>query len=327
MPDDLDRLERLRQGQRSDISVAHRMQRFVEALQIRICHALECVDGEAHFRSDAWQRPGGGGGLSRILESGNVFEKAGVNTSAVYGELPDRMAEALGARCKQFFATGISIVVHPQSPYVPAVHANFRYFALGADLYQPEDQWFGGGADLTPYYPFLSDVQHFHRVWKEVCDRHEEADYSRFKEQCDAYFYLPHRGETRGAGGIFFDYLRGDIERGFFFSRDAGRSFLNSYVPIVQRRKDMPYGETECLYQEIRRGRYAEFNLLYDKGTRFGVETNGRTESILMSLPPRAQWRYDWQPEPGSPESQALWYFAPHDWLELSEAQIPSLKA
>lgn len=296
--------------------MGHRVQRFVEALQQRICGRLEALDGVARFRRDSWSRPGGGGGVSAVIEDGDVFEKGGVNTSAVHGMLPERMAKVLGVGQAPFFATGLSLVLHPRSPYVPTVHANFRYFAIGGDLTRPDDQWFGGGADLTPYYPFLEDARHFHSTWKDVCDRHPGvADYPRFKRQCDEYFFLPHRGETRGVGGIFYDYLRDDPEACFLFTRDAGRAFLASYVPIVERRQPLSYGARERTYHEIRRGRYVEFNLLFDRGTRFGIETQGRTESILMSLPPRVQWHYDWQPEPGSPEADAQRFFTPRDWL------------
>ena len=298
-------------------TMAHRMQRLVEDLQTRICDALEALDGQAAFRSDRWARAGGGGGLSRVIEGGDVWEKGGVNTSAVHGVLPERMAQAFGVEAATFFATGVSLVIHPRSPYVPTVHANFRYFALGDDLGRPDDQWFGGGADLTPYYPDMADVRHFHGTWKDVCDRHPRvADYAAFKRQCDAYFYLPHRKEARGAGGIFYDYLRDDPEALFRFSEDAGSAFLEAYLPIAERRKDEPYGERERRYQAIRRGRYAEFNLLFDRGTKFGIETEGRTESILMSLPPHAAWHYDWHPEPGTPEAEAQWFFQARDWLQ-----------
>ncbi|HET6568594.1 MAG TPA: oxygen-dependent coproporphyrinogen oxidase [Rhodothermales bacterium] len=324
MLDNEERLARLRETPRTDISLAHRMQRFVEALQQSICKGLEDFEPEVRFRTDTWKREGGGGGTSRVLEGGQVFEKAGVNTSAVHGDLPERTAVGLNVEPMPFFATGISLVIHPCNPFVPAVHANFRYFALGEDLFNPRDQWFGGGADLTPTYPFLEDAQHFHAVWKEVCDHHPEiADYADFKRRCDTYFYLPHRGETRGVGGIFYDYLRGDPEATFFFAREAGRAFLRSYVQIVERRRATPYGARERTFQEIRRGRYAEFNLLFDRGTRFGIETEGRTESILMSLPPRVQWHYDWRPQPDSPEGNALWYFHPHDWLALTKVDVP----
>ena len=297
--------------------MAHRMQRLVESVQARICEALGALDMQATFRSDRWERAGGGGGLSRVLEGGDVWEKAGVNTSAVHGALPERMAGVLGVEAAPFFATGVSLVIHPRSPYIPTVHANFRYFALGADFGRPADQWFGGGADLTPYYPELADVRHFHQTWKDVCDRHPDvADYATFKRQCDAYFYLPHRKEARGVGGIFYDYLRDDPEALFQLSHDAGHAFLDAYLPIAERHKNRPYGERERTYQALRRGRYAEFNLLFDRGTKFGIETDGRTESILMSLPPHVQWRYEWRPEPGTPEAEAQAFFQPRDWLQ-----------
>ena len=303
--------------------MAHRMRRFVEELQETICDALEALDGAARFRSDPWEREGGGGGLTRVIEEGGVFEKGGVNTSAVHGALPERMARAFGVAQQRFFATGLSLVLHPRSPHVPTVHANFRYFALGADLHAPDDQWFGGGADLTPYYPTLEDTQHFHRTWKAACDRHPSvADYDRFKTACDDYFFLPHRGETRGVGGIFYDYLRDDPEAALAFSQDAGRAFLGSYLPIAERRQDTPYGDPERRYHALRRGRYAEFNLLFDRGTKFGIETGGRTESILMSLPPGVRWHYDWRPQPGTPEARAAWFFHRRDWLHLAPEAV-----
>jgi coproporphyrinogen III oxidase len=318
MLDDRRRVDRLREEPRSDIPMGHRMQRFVEALQKRIVRAFEEIDGAATFGSDRWEHREGGGGLSRVIENGAVWEKAGVNVSAVEGTLPEPIARAFEVTPKPFFATGISLVMHPRNPYVPAVHANFRYFALGADLLAPDDQWFGGGADLTPYYGDLEDAQHFHRTWKQVCDEHEPvADYDRYKKACDDYFFLPHRQESRGVGGIFFDYLRGDPESTFHFVRQAGRAFLGSYLPIVRRQRDRPFGDAEREYQAIRRGRYAEFNLAYDRGTRFGLETGGRAESILMSLPPVVRWVYDWQPDPGSPEAAAQWFYQPREWLTL----------
>ncbi len=323
MSDSFERVEKLREEPRTDIPMAHRMQRFVEALQLRIVRKLEEIDGSTSFRLDEWEREGGGGGLTAVIDDGEVFEKGGVNTSAVHGRLPDRMVKAFDVEPKPFFATGVSLVMHPRSPHVPTVHANFRYFALGDDLMNPDDQWFGGGADLTPYYPHLEDAQHFHRVWKNVCDRHDVADYDAFKKECDDYFYLPHRGEARGVGGIFYDYLREDPEGTFFFSREAGRRFLDSYVPIVERRIDTPYSDAEREYQHIRRGRYVEFNLLFDRGTKFGIETRGRTESILMSLPRSVQWRYDWSPEPGSLEDRVQWFFTDRDWLSLDASDAP----
>ena len=309
----------------SDTStMAARMQRLVEAVQADICQAFERLEDEARFRSDRWARPGGGGGLSRVLEGGAVFEKAGVNTSAVHGVLPERMASVLGVQEAPFFATGVSLVVHPRSPHVPTVHANFRYFALGEDLADPDDEWFGGGADLTPYYPRLEDVRHFHGIWKNVCDRHPGvADYAAFKKQCDEYFFLKHRDEARGVGGLFYDYLRGDSEALYDFSADAARAFLGSYLPIVERRVDEPFGERERAFQALRRGRYVEFNLIYDRGTRFGLETNGRTESILMSLPPKVEWHYDAHPEPGTQEARLAWFLQPRDWFEVAREDVP----
>jgi coproporphyrinogen III oxidase len=300
------------------------MQRYVEALQDRICTALERLDGRAAFRRDRWERDEGGGGLTRVLEDGAVFEKGGVNTSAVHGPLPERMAKAFGVRKKPFFATGLSLVIHPRSPWVPTVHANVRYFALGDDLAQPDDQWFGGGADLTPVYPTLEDTQHFHRVWRDVCDQHADvASYADLKRHCDEYFYLDHRQEARGVGGIFYDYLRDAPEATFAFSKAVGDAFLDAYVPIVERRATADYGEREQAFQTIRRGRYVEFNLVYDRGTRFGLETGGRTESILMSLPPRVRWPYAWEPEPGTKEDRAMWFFQARDWLTLTPSDAP----
>ena len=306
-------------------ALGHRVHNFVQELQTEICQALAEIDGRASFREGRWSRPGGGGGNSATIEDGAVFEKGGVNVSAVHGELPQRLSEALNKDGTHFYATGISLVIHPRNPHVPTVHANFRYFALGKDIHDPDDEWFGGGADLTPYYPYLEDAQHFHRVWKEVCDEHSTADYGEFKRQCDDYFYLPHRDEARGVGGIFFDYLRHDPEETFTFVKDGGRAFLDAYVPIVERRVDAAYGDRERTYQELRRGRYVEFNLLFDRGTKFGIETRGRTESILMSLPPHVQWRYDWQPEPGSLEERARWFFHARDWFELYESDVPRI--
>jgi coproporphyrinogen III oxidase len=299
-----------------------RASQFFSGLQDRICGELEVVDGRARFREDEWRREGGGGGRSRVLEGGAVFEKAGVNFSAVEGELPEALAaqqlahlrkqfgEQFQTGSRTFYATGISLVLHPLNPYVPTVHANFRFLEQGGA------RWFGGGSDLTPYYPFREDVRHFHRTLKGACDRHGVADYTHFKKWCDEYFYIKHRNETRGVGGIFFDYLTEDLERVFDFVRDAGESFLSAYLPIAERRKDTPYGERERAFQLIRRGRYVEFNLVYDRGTAFGLMTGGRTESILMSLPPHASWVYDYRPQPGTAEAEAWAYFQPREWLD-----------
>lgn len=291
-----------------------RAQEFFSSLQDKICRALEQADGQARFREDDWQREGGGGGRTRVIENGAVFEKGGVNFSAVGGVLPAEFAAKIGegvanAEGREFFATGVSLVIHPRNPYVPTVHANFRYLEKG------NAAWFGGGADLTPFYPFREDVVHFHRTLKDACDRHDADFYPRFKKWCDEYFFIRHRNETRGVGGVFFDYLTEDLEKLFAFVSEVGEAFLPAYLPIVERRRNENFGERERQFQLIRRGRYAEFNLVYDRGTVFGLETRGRTESILMSLPPLASWVYDYKPEPDSPEAEAWTYFTPRDWL------------
>jgi coproporphyrinogen III oxidase len=287
-----------------------RAQTFFAALQERICAALEQEDGSARFRSDVWERAGGGGGTSRVLAGGQLFEKAGVNISAVHGEMRPEFAATLPGDGTAFFATGISLVLHPQSPRVPTVHANFRCIRRGSA------RWFGGGADLTPYYPVREDVVHFHRTWKAACDRHDPDFYPRYKKWCDEYFYLPHRGETRGVGGIFFDQLqRGEPERDFAFVREVGEAFLEAYLPIVRRRRHDSWGERERQFQLLRRGRYVEFNLLYDRGTMFGLKTDGRTESILMSLPPLVRWEYDARFPSDSDEAQLADWLRPRDWL------------
>ncbi|MBL8798409.1 MAG: oxygen-dependent coproporphyrinogen oxidase [Planctomycetia bacterium] len=281
---------------------------YFRELQDRICQGLEAVDGRP-FHEDHWQREGGGGGRTRVLLEGGVFEKAGVNFSEVTGQMSEEFAKQVPGEGRDFTATGVSLVLHPRNPLAPTVHANFRFIAKG------DKQWFGGGADLTPYYPFREDVIHFHRVWKTVCDRHAPpVDHARFKKWCDDYFFLTHRQEPRGIGGIFFDYLEGDLTKTFAFVRDAGDAFLEAYLPILQRRKALPHGERERRWQEFRRGRYVEFNLIYDRGTTFGLKTGGRTESILMSLPPVVRWLYDYQPEPGSREAELYDYLKPRDW-------------
>ena len=289
---------------------AERTETYFKELQDGIVKAIEDLDG-VRFREDLWSREGGGGGRTRVLEEGNVFEKGGVNFSSVHGNLPEQFASKipLGSGTS-FFATGISLVLHPRSPMVPAVHANFRYLEKG------DAQWFGGGSDLTPCYPYEEDAAHFHRTLKQACDRHDADFYPRFKKWCDEYFMLKHRGEMRGVGGIFFDYLQGDREKNLAFVKDAGNSFVNGYLPIVQRRMKEPYGEHERQYQLYRRGRYVEFNLLYDRGTIFGLETRGRTESILMSLPPLVRWIYDFKAAPGSREEKALEFYQPRDWAQ-----------
>jgi len=283
---------------------------YFQGLQDRICASLEKLDGKAKFREDQWIREGGGGGRTRIMVDGGVFEKAGVNFSDVRGDLSEEFAKQIPGEGREFTASGVSLVLHPQNPMVPAVHANFRFLTKGPR------QWFGGGADLTPYYIYREDAVHFHRVWKQVCDRHQlVADYQRFKKWCDDYFFLPHRGEARGVGGIFFDYMEGDLEKTFSFVRDCGDSFLNAYLPIVEKRKSDPFTAAQKVFQEYRRGRYAEFNLLYDRGTIFGLKTGGRIESILMSLPPKVRWEYDFRLPAGSREAELLEYLKPRDWL------------
>ncbi|MFL5243179.1 MAG: oxygen-dependent coproporphyrinogen oxidase [Gemmataceae bacterium] len=287
---------------------------YFMGLQERVCSALEHLDGGASFQRDAWQREGGGGGRTRILTDGAVFEKAGVNFSDVYGQLAPEFAAGLPGEGRDFSATGLSLVLHPRSPMIPTVHANIRFLTKG------EAQWFGGGADLTPYYPFREDVIHFHRVWKRVCQNHgPPVDYLRFKHWCDEYFFLPHRGEPRGVGGIFFDYLKDDLSKLFVFVRDCGEAFLEAYEPIVKNRRSEAYTAEQRAFQEFRRGRYVEFNLLYDRGTVFGLKTGGRVESILMSLPPVARWNYDYKPAPGSREAELYeTYLKPRDWANES---------
>jgi coproporphyrinogen III oxidase len=306
-----------------------RAREFFAGLQDEICRALEELDGRGRFREDLWVRDEGGGGRTRVLEDGAVFEKAGVNFSEVFGDFDEAFAQRLPVgEGTRFFATGVSLVLHPTNPIVPTVHANFRYLERGSG------SWFGGGTDLTPYYPYLEDVIHFHSTLKTACDEFDPEFYPRFKKWCDEYFFLKHRNESRGVGGIFFDYLTGERadepagageppvtdERGiefiFEFVQRIGRSFLPAYLPIADRRRTEPYTEREREFQLIRRGRYVEFNLVYDRGTHFGLQTRGRTESILMSLPPLVRWVYDYQPEPGTREAKASEFFHPRDWLK-----------
>jgi coproporphyrinogen III oxidase len=281
---------------------------YFKELQDRITQAIEELDGE-RFREDVWTREEGGGVRTRVLEEGNVFEKAGVNFSSVHGNLPEQFASKipLGSGT-EFFASGVSLVFHPRSPMIPVVHANFRYLEKG------DAQWFGGGTDLTPCYPYAEDAAHFHKTIRSACDRHDLEFYPRFKKWCDEYFTLKHRGEMRGVGGIFFDYLQSDRDKHFGFIRDVGDKFLDAYLPIATRHLTEPYDAHQRQYQLYRRGRYVEFNLLYDRGTIFGLETRGRTESILMSLPPLVRWVYAFKAEPGSREDKALEFYQPKDW-------------
>ncbi|MFL5299538.1 MAG: oxygen-dependent coproporphyrinogen oxidase [Anaeromyxobacteraceae bacterium] len=285
------------------------MEAFLRALQEEICGALERLDGRGRFGRDAWERAGGGGGLTRVLEGGEVLEKAGVGFSHVHGELSDAFAKRLQGEGRAFAAVGLSLVLHPRSPRVPTTHANFRFIVQG------ERAWFGGGSDLTPYYLVDEDARHFHATFKAVCDRHDPAWYPRFKAACDRYFFLPHRGEARGVGGIFFENMGGDLEAERRFVEDCARAFLPAWLPIAERRRGDAWGEPERTWQEIRRGRYVEFNLVHDRGTVFGLETGGRTESILMSLPPRVRWTYDHHPAEGSDEARLVEALrTPRDW-------------
>jgi len=312
--------------------------KFMQGFQDQICAGLEELDGVGKFKQDQWQREEGGGGRSRVISEGRVFEKGGVNFSEVFGsQLPPSIVkqhpDAVG---ETFYATGTSMVLHPRNPYIPTVHLNYRYFETGS-LW-----WFGGGLDLTPYYPFAEDAKHLHTTLKAACDRHNPHYYPVFKAWCDDYFFLKHRGETRGVGGIFFDYQNSDPQlykstdsakaeqlsnsitdfpqrswsEIFDFVKDCAGAFLPAYVPIAQRRQDTPYGDRQRHFQLYRRGRYVEYNLVYDRGTIFGLQTNGRIESILMSLPPLVRWDYDYHPEPHTPESELYETFLkPQDWI------------
>lgn len=331
--------------------------------QRSLIEAFESVDDAGRFRAHDWERPGGGGGWARVLEGGRVFEKAGVNMSAVHGEQvpPSLVRQHPQAQGQPFFATGVSVVLHPLNPFVPAFHANFRYFEVGggaaaasepgADMTmntagasgdlehdppigtdgQLEEQgdtglwWFGGGADMTPNYPFKDDPVHFHRTLLGLCQRHEQASYEQMKAACDDYFTIRHRGEMRGVGGIFFDELsppgEGSFDSDLAFIQDGLKALIPAYLPIVERRKDTPHGEREREWQLYRRGRYVEFNLVYDRGTLFGLQTQGNIEAILMSLPPYARWEFDYQPDPGSPEAQLSEQLQPRDWAGLGTAE------
>lgn len=295
---------------------------YLQNLQTKIIDAIELVDGK-NFLQDSWQRPEGGGGTSCLLEEGNVFERAGVGFSHVIGNKlpPSASAAHPEAAGRAWEAMGVSLVFHPRNPYVPTVHMNVRFFVAKAKNDAEQDiWWFGGGMDLTPYYGFEEDAEHFHRTIKTTLDAFDKHYYPKFKKECDEYFYLKHRQEPRGIGGIFYDdFNELGFERSFDFHRAVGDAFLQAYLPIVQRRKDTPYGERERDFQAYRRGRYVEFNLVYDRGTLFGLQSNGRTESILLSMPPIVKWRYDWKPEAGSAEAKLYSDFLiEKDWLCLS---------
>lgn len=328
---------------------------YIHSLQDRICHALEKTDGKAKFIEDAWQRPEGGGGKTRVIANGNVFEKGGVNTSVVFGEVTDPMRTQLKINGGHWWACGLSLVLHPVNPFVPTVHCNYRMFELfknnvalksgllaGGEALPPEgfgeavDRWFGGGTDLTPYYLFEEDARHFHQTYKNVCDEFDPSYYPEFKKTCDDYFVNTHRNnERRGIGGIFYDYKRdGDLLKfskiedrdkmvppkvgaGWAeFGKACGDAFIDAYLPIVEKRKNTVYTAANKHWQEIRRGRYVEFNLVHDRGTLFGLKTNGRIESILMSLPPTVRFEYNYQPHPGSEEDKLLQAcLTPREWV------------
>ncbi|GAB3006651.1 oxygen-dependent coproporphyrinogen oxidase [Niabella terrae] len=295
--------------------------RYIENLQDRICAALEAADGHAVFREDKWEREGGGGGRTRVISNGEVFEKGGVNSSVVHGPVTDTMRRQLGMEGDSWFACGLSLVIHPYNPFVPTTHANWRYFELYDKEGKLKDCWFGGGADLTPYYLFEADAVHFHRQLKEAMDPFGTQWYPEFKQQCDQYFNNAHRGfEMRGIGGVFYDHLKPgagmDQQDWFRFQQANGNCFTQAYIPIVEQRKQMPFTAAHKYWQEIRRGRYVEFNLVHDRGTIFGLKTGGRTESILMSLPPTVRFDYNYQPAAGSEEEQLLMACQhPRDWL------------
>jgi len=306
----------------TDPKPIEKVKKYLLQLQDSICNGLEAADGSGRFKDDLWEREAGGGGLTRVLEQGDVFEQAGVNFSHVYGDrLPPSATTARPElEGRDFQALGISLVIHPRNPYVPTSHANVRFFIANKPGAREDENapvwWFGGGYDLTPYYPNLDDVIHWHKTAKKTCEPFGDDIYPRYKQWCDDYFYLKHRNETRGVGGLFFDDLNEwGFERSFDFMQAIGNSYLHAYLPIVERRKQTVYGDRERTFQLYRRGRYVEFNLVYDRGTLFGLQSGGRTESILMSLPPVVNWRYNYQPEPGSAEAELDHYLRPTDWL------------
>lgn len=293
---------------------------YIQDLQNRITSKLEEVDGSTQFHEDVWQRSEGGGGRTRVIQNGKVFEKGGVNISAVHGDLPKSMQAYFKVDDADFYACGLSLVIHPKNPFVPTVHANWRYFEMYDKQGCIKDQWFGGGLDLTPYYLFEEDAKHFHLVCKTACDKHDLDFYADYKKRCDSYFWNAHRNEARGIGGLFFDHLKASetkhINDWYNFVSDVGDCFLDAYIPIVIKRKDVSYDDTHRNWQEIRRGRYVEFNLVHDKGTLFGLRTNGRIESILMSLPSHVQWRYNHHPDSGSEEEKLLNVLKnPKEWV------------
>jgi coproporphyrinogen III oxidase len=297
---------------------------FIYNLQNNICRSLETIDGKGKFKEDVWQRKpdgSGGGGKTKVISNGNIFEKGGVNTSVVYGNVTPQMRKSLQIDGEKWFACGLSLVIHPSNPFVPTVHCNYRYFELYDKDEDLCDQWFGGGTDLTPYYLFEEDAKHFHQTYKDVCDGFDEKFYPSFKKICDDYFVNTHRNnERRGIGGIFYDHQKidekHDLNFWFDFSKTCGNAFIDAYIPIAEKRKNIVFTNANKYWQEIRRGRYVEFNLVHDRGTLFGLKTNGRTESILMSLPPTVRFEYDYQPEKNSEEEKLLQVcLHPKDWV------------
>ncbi len=290
---------------------------YLLGLQDSICEALAAEDGQA-FAEDSWERPGGGGGRSRVLEEGNVIEKGGVNFSHVFGDglPPSATAARPELAGRSFQAMGVSLVIHPRNPYIPTSHANVRFFIAEKPGEEPV-WWFGGGFDLTPYYGFEEDVVHWHQTSKQACEPFGDDIYPKYKKWCDEYFYLKHRDEPRGVGGLFFDDLNEwGFDKSFAFMQSVGNHYIPAYLPIMQKRREHPYAERERDFQCYRRGRYVEFNLVFDRGTIFGLQTGGRTESILMSLPPLVKWRYDWSPEAGTEEAKLYSDFLrPRDWI------------
>lgn len=304
-------------------NISNQWVQFVEQLQDAICTAVEQQDGKAVFHEDTWNRQGGGYGKTRIIAHGNVFEKGSVNTSVVYGEVTEAMRTQLNIQGDKWFASGLSVVLHPFNPFVPTIHCNYRMFELYSNDGQLTDRWFGGGTDLTPYYLFDEDAVHFHCTYRDICNRYDLSFYPAFKHQCDIYFTNTHRNnECRGVGGIFYDYKRAtqqhSVEMWMQLAHDCGYGFIPSYIPIVTKRKETQFNSANKFWQEIRRGRYTEFNLVHDRGTLFGLKTNGRTESILMSLPPTVRFEYDYHPEAGSEEERIQQVcLHPIDWVSM----------
>ena len=294
--------------------------KYLQLLQDNFTNEFEKIDTKAKFNEDIWIRPEGGGGKTRIIENGGVIEKGGVNISSVHGPLPESMQEYFKVENVDFYACGLSLVIHPNNPMAPTVHANWRYFEMYDKNGKIIDRWFGGGLDLTPYYFFKEDAEHFHKTCKDVCDQFNPEYYNKFKQECDSYFFNKHRNEARGIGGLFFDYLKKDkknsLEDHYEFIISVSKSFLTAYIPILKKRMNLIYTDEQKNWQEIRRGRYVEFNLVHDKGTIFGLRTNGRIESILMSLPPKVQWKYDFKPNKGSAEEKLLKILkSPRNWI------------